>query len=137
MRRLGCLTVVLLLAGCADSPTAIEEPRDRFDHKAIMAVRPDDELLFLFDGGEYRYVQAQADTVAYWEAGRYWLTCDHPVECSLTVGRTDGNSGERLDYYSLSPTYVGPDGVELGGRVYKWLDYDEAEARISASSGGR
>ena len=134
MRLLTCLAAVLLLA-CTDSPTRVEEPRDRFDHTAIIAERPDDELLFLFNAGAYRYFQVQADTIGYWETGRYWLTCDHPVECSLTIGRTDGNSGEELEYYRLSPIFVGPDGVEIGGRAYAWLDFGEAEARIPESRG--
>ena len=56
------------------------------------------------------------------------------MECALTVGRTDGKNHVRLNYTSLSPIYVGPDGAEIAGGIYKWLDFDEAEARIPESS---
>ena len=124
-----CSAVVLLLA-CSDSPTGVEEPRDRFDGKALIHDRSDDDLLFLFDEGSYRYYQIQADTIGYWELGRYWLRCSHPVECTFTVARTDGSTGEGLDYVRIFPVFVGPDGVKLASRVYSWIDFDEAKAMI-------
>ena len=78
----------------------------------------------------YRYFQVQADTIGYWERGRYWLVCDHPVECTLTVARIDGKAGERLDYRRASPVFVSQEGVKIAGQVYSWIDFEEAEAGI-------
>ena len=126
--------LVLLLAACGESsPTEVEEPRDRFDHEGLRSERQDDAFVFVFDEGRYGFFQVTVDTVGFWEMGRYWLVCEHPVECQFTAARTDGRSGQELDYKRQDPAYVGPDGVEIGGGVYEWVEFDEALAMIPES----
>ena len=124
----------LLLAACGEStPTEVAAPRDRFEHAGLLSERESDTLVFVFDHGRYGFFQVQADTVAFWEAGRYWLDCDHPVECRFTVGTTEGRNAEQLDYKGSNPIYVGPDGVEIGSGIYEWLELDEALAMVPKS----
>ena len=135
MKQLRWISLAILVA-CTngDAPTSVEEePRDRFEHTGLRFDRPDDVLLFTFDRGRYGFFQVQADTVAFWEAGRYWLVCDHPIECQFTVGTTTGTRNVGLDYKGSNPIYVGPDGVEIGSGSYQWLEFDEALAMVPES----
>ena len=126
--------LVLLLAACGESsPTEVEEPRDRFEHEGLRSEHENDTIIFVFDHGRYGFFQVQADTVAFWESGRYWLICNHPVECQFTAARTGGRTGQALNYKRQDPVYVGPDGVEIGTGVYEWVEFGEALAMVPES----